>query len=72
MLARQLRAIERGAHDGAVPAEVPKAELADLAARVASQHADWDRTAIKREVARLIGIGRYTDTADQQLEWAIG
>jgi hypothetical protein len=53
------------------PAEIPKAELADLAARVTAQYADWDRAAVKREVARLIGIGRYTDAADQLLEWAI-
>lgn len=46
------------------PAEIPKAELADLAARVTSLHADWDRVAVKREVARLVGIGRYTDAAD--------
>ena len=54
------------------PAEIPEAELADLAACLATVHADWDRTAIKGEVARLIGIGRYTDAADQLLAWAIG
>ena len=53
------------------PARDPEAEFPPMA-RLTVVHAGSDRAAIKREVARLIGTGRYMHATDQLIEWTIG
>ncbi len=52
-------------------AEIPRSELAELGRRVMAQNPTMERAQVKRELARLLGWGRYTASIDDLLESAI-
>jgi hypothetical protein len=50
---------------------IPPAELAELARQVESGTPGVDRDGLKRQVAQILGQGRYTHALDELLESAL-